>query len=171
MCVPNIHITDTHCSPVWQDLVWILYLRINSDLCSTLFHCILVWISCHSGMCHNHHILTPINPNLSYVYKIKAIKPSTLTWKYWYQNEMFSRSLIHWCRVRLMIYDYKSYPQNHFVRAQNKESIEAPHHWSLLGESTNRRWFPLTKQRTSDAKKVAMSWRHNAKLFPWTSLL
>ena len=32
-----------------------------------------------------------------------------------------------------------------FVRAQIKEYIKAPRHWSLWAESTGGRWIPLTK--------------------------
>ena len=44
-------------------------------------------------------------------------------------------------------------------KAQLKENIKAPRHWTLWGEFTDDRWIPRTKD--SDAENVSIWWRHH----------
>ena len=57
-----------------------------------------------------------------------------------------------------------------FVQAQIKESIKAPLHWPLWGESTGDRWIPLTKG--SNAENVSIWWCQHAPKNPpaWYTL-
>ena len=47
-----------------------------------------------------------------------------------------------------------------FIRAQIKENIKAPRHWSLCGQFTSDRWIPA--QRASNTENVSIWWRHHA---------
>ena len=52
-----------------------------------------------------------------------------------------------------------------FVRAQIKENIKAPRHWTLWGKTIGDRW--ITSQRASEAENVSIWWRHHLPhLFP-----
>ena len=48
-----------------------------------------------------------------------------------------------------------------FIRAQIKENIKAPCHWSLCGEFIGTGEFPA--QMASNAENVSISWRHHMR--------
>ena len=66
-----------------------------------------------------------------------------------------------WARWRIKSPASRLFTQP-FIRAQIKENIKAPRHWSLCGEFTGAGEFPA--QRASNAENVSIWWRHHGHL-------